>query len=89
VHVASSPLNNQQPNALQQLKFGALQNAKVTYNGQQVNSNQTVTLPANATAADFTVERVTAGQPTTVPVTVVDGCGDWKTFVGGGASAGF
>jgi hypothetical protein len=89
VHVASSPFNNQQPNALQQLKFGAFQNAKVTFNGQQVSSNQSVSVPANATAADFIVERVTAGQPTTVPLTVVDGCGDWKTFVGGGVGAGF
>jgi hypothetical protein len=23
----------------------------------------------------------------TVPITVTDGCGDWKTFVGGGANA--
>jgi hypothetical protein len=48
-----------------------------------------VTLPGNVTVADFTVERVTPGQPTTVPLTVVDGCGEWKTFVGGGSGAGF
>jgi hypothetical protein len=37
----------------------------------------------------FTVRRTVAGQPTTVPLTVVDGCGEWKTFVGGGANANF
>ena len=29
------------------------------------------------------------GQPAMVPFTVVDGCGEWKTFVGGGTAAGF
>jgi hypothetical protein len=37
----------------------------------------------------LTVSRVTAGQATTIPLIVVDGCGEWPTFVGGGASAGF
>ena len=44
---------------------------------------------ANTVAADFTVERVTPGQATMVPFTVVDGCGEWQTFVGGGTAAGF
>jgi hypothetical protein len=37
----------------------------------------------------FTVRRTTAGQATTVPLTVVDDCGEWKTFVGGGSGARF
>jgi hypothetical protein len=89
VHVQTTPLNNNQANPLQQLQFGAFQNAKVMLNGQPISGGQTVGMPANATSADFTVERVTAGQPTTVPFTVVDGCGQWKTFVGGGSAAGF
>jgi len=35
----------------------------------------------------FTVHRATAGQATTVPFTVVDDCGDWPSFVGGGPTA--
>jgi hypothetical protein len=73
-------------------KFGTFQNATVTVigqGGQTIASGQTYTAPANLTAVDFTVERVTPGQPTTVPFTVVDGCGEWKTFVGGGTAAGF
>jgi hypothetical protein len=47
----------------------------------------TVSLPPGTTQLTFTVGRATAGQPTTVNFTVVDGCGDWPTFVGGGSAA--
>ena len=46
-----------------------------------------MTLPPGTTQVSFTVRRVTAGQGTTVPLTVVDGCGEWSTIVGGGPSA--
>ena len=71
------------------LGYSTLQNATVTLNGQPISSGQTVTLPTNTLALDFTVKRVTLGQSTTVPFTIVDGCGEWQTFVGGGPSAGF
>lgn len=88
-HLQAGALNTQQPNALKALQFGALQNAKVTFNGQAVASGQAVTLPASSNTADFTVERATPGQPTTVPLTVIDSCGEWKTLVGGGTGTGF
>jgi hypothetical protein len=89
VHVESTPLNTSASNPLQQIRFGTLQNATVTLNGQAISSDQTITLPPNTFGADLAVRRATAGQTTTVPFTVVDGCGEWKTFVGGGAAAGF
>ena len=89
VRVEPTPLNTQQPNPLKQVRFGTFQNAKVTLNDQPIASGQAVTPPANASALDFTVERVTPGQATTVPFTVVDGCGEWPTLVGGGTNAGF
>ena len=89
VHVEATPTNTQTNNLMTQIIFGAFQNAKVTFNGQTIAAGQTVNLPANTVAADFTVERVAAGQATTVPFTVIDGCGSWQTFVGGGANAGF
>jgi hypothetical protein len=89
VHIEATQLNTGQNNRVSELRFGQLANARVTLNGQTVSDNQTVTLPANMFGADFTVERVTPGQATTVPFTVVDGCGEWKTFVGGGAGASF
>jgi hypothetical protein len=89
VHVEATPLNTQQNNPLQQIKFGVFQNAKVTLNGQLIASGHVYMVPANTVAVDFTVERLTPGQPTTVHLTIVDGCGEWPTFVGGGTGAGF
>jgi YVTN family beta-propeller protein len=89
VHVEATPLNTQQPNVLRTLHFGTLQNAKVTLDGQAVASDQSFTVPGSSSAVDFTVERVAPGQATTVPFTVLDGCGEWKTLVGGGTGAGF
>jgi hypothetical protein len=89
VHVESTPLNTLAANPITQIRFGQFRNAQVTLNGQSIQSGQTVTLPANTSTFDFTVARVTPGQATTVPFTVVDGCGDFPTFVGGGTAAGF
>jgi hypothetical protein len=89
VHVEPSPVTLQQNNRLIELRFGQFDNGKVTYNGQPLTSGQTITLPPNSVAADFSVARVTPGQPTTIHMTVVDSCGAWPTFVGGGTAAGF
>jgi YVTN family beta-propeller protein/VCBS repeat-containing protein len=89
VHVEAVVVSGQPADPLRALRFGTLQNAKVTLNGQQIASGQTFTVPAEGSAVDFTVERATPGQATTVPFTVVDGCGEWQTFVGGGTAAGF
>ncbi len=89
VHVESTPLNTPAVNPLTQIRFGTFLNATVTLNGQPILSGQTFTVPANATTVDFSVTRATPGQATMVPFTVVDGCGEWPTFVGGGTGAGF
>jgi hypothetical protein len=89
VTVAASPLNTQETNLVREIRFGAFQNAGVTFNGQAITGGQAVSVPANTTTFDFTVARATPGQITTVPFTVVDGCGEWSTFVGGGTDASF
>jgi hypothetical protein len=89
VRVQATPLGTGASNARQKLTFTRLDNARVTVSGQNITAGQTHTPPANTVIVDFTVARVTAGQPTTVHITVVDGCGEWRTFVGGGAGAGF
>jgi hypothetical protein len=88
VHLQASALNGGGANALSSVRFGAFQNATVTVNGQAVASGQTITLPANAQTFDFAVAKVTAGQALNVPFTVVDGCGDFPSFVASG-TAGF
>jgi hypothetical protein len=89
VHIESTPLNAPANNLLRQVRFGAFQNATVNLNSQAVASGQTVVLAAGTVSVDFTVRRTEAGQPATVQLSVVDGCGEWKTFVGGGVAAGF
>jgi len=76
-------------NTIAQVQFGAAQNATVTVNGQaQPGGNFTATVPAGTQQVTFTVTRPAGGtQPTTVPFSVVDDCGAWQTFVGGGPSA--
>src|SRR5207247_2511538 len=81
VHIQATPMNTSAANALQRIQFGAFQNATVTLNGQAVISGQTVTVPGGVSSADLVVQRAVAGQPTTVPFTLTDGCGDWSTFV--------
>ncbi|HYU03223.1 MAG TPA: hypothetical protein VEL02_05190 [Jatrophihabitantaceae bacterium] len=49
--------------------------------------NLTVPLPAGTQQASLTVRRATTGQATTLPLVVVDDCGPWPTFVGGGIGA--
>lgn len=89
VTVEPTAFNTQANNPLREIRFGTLQNATVTVNGQSVTSGQTVSLASSPISAELQVRRVSTGQATTVPFTVVDGCGEWSTFVGGGAGAGF
>lgn len=75
-------------NRLHALKFGAATNGVIDIQSQVgVPGNFTVNLPPATAQASFTVRRVTPGVATTVQVVVVDDCGDWPTFVGGGPSA--
>lgn len=47
----------------------------------------TYTFPPSTMSVNFSVTRVTPGQPVTLPMVVSDGCGAFNTFVGGGAGA--
>ena len=75
-------------NTIQKLQFGPAQNAIVEIGGQtRPGGSFTYALPAGTQQTTFTVRRQTPGQTSTVPFTVVDDCGGWQTFVGGGPSA--
>ncbi|MCC6179772.1 MAG: YncE family protein [Chloroflexi bacterium] len=89
VTIVASALNPPNNNRLRELHFGQLQNARVTFNGQTVTSGQGITLTNQPTTLTFTVQRATPGQPTLAPFTVVDDCGSWPSFAGGGVDAGF
>jgi hypothetical protein len=96
VTIRATALEGLTNNRLHEIRFGDpgngvgnLQNARVTLTGQPHTSSFTYAVPPGTVEVTFTVERVTAGQPTTVFLAVVDGCGTWKTFVGGGTGAAF
>lgn len=73
-------------NVLHLIRFSPTSNATLTLPGGPTDSvgNVTITLPPNATSYVFTVRRVAEGA-FRAPFTAVDSCGDWPTFVGGGA----
>jgi hypothetical protein len=89
VTVSTTALNSHDQNTLSELRFGQLRNARVTVDGQVMASGKTRVMDTDTSTVVFTVERAVPGQPVTVPFTVVDSCGEWPTFVGGGTASGF
>lgn len=85
--IAASGANN----PLSSLRIGStarpIVNATVDVQGGPtgVANGQTITLPTGTTQVVLTVNRQTPGAAL-VPLVVVDGCGDWPTFVGMGAN---
>ena len=77
-----------QSNRLLSLQFTQTSNALVDVGGQNGRTGAfSVSLPANTTSTTFYVRRAAAG-PTTAMLSVVDLCGSWQTFVGGGTGGG-
>jgi hypothetical protein len=76
-------------NALQTLQFGAPTNAVIEIGDGPPGGaagNFALSLPPGTQQVTFVVRRTAPG-PSTVPLVVVDGCGAWPTFVGGGPDA--
>jgi len=75
-------------NTLHALRFGAATNALIDIGATTGGSGDfTANLPSAPQQVTFTIRRAIAGQATTVPLVVVDDCGDWPTFVGAGQGA--
>jgi hypothetical protein len=74
---------------LQSLQFGNATNALVEIPGTTPGTagNFLFTPPADATQVTFFVRRVNSASASTVAFVVLDSCGAWPTFVGGGAGA--
>jgi hypothetical protein len=83
VTVSASGANNW----LTALRFTGTTNAYVDLPGQSGQSGSfTITLLSGSTSTQFWLRR-TSASAATARVTIVDRCGDWPTFVGGGPSA--
>ena len=89
VTVSATDVDGPSQNRLRELRFGQPLNGRIELAGQSQTAAHTYAVPTVTDRVTFAVRRVTPGQPTTVPLTVVDECGAWPTFVGGGANAGF
>jgi hypothetical protein len=75
-------------NWLRALRFGLADNGVVDSGSQSgLPGNATITLGPGVRQTTFFVRRVTGGLATTVHVVVVDECGEWPAFVGGGPTA--
>jgi hypothetical protein len=74
-------------NRLQEIRFGTSANAIVDVGTRAEAGGFNVTMPPSSASYTFTVKRAVPGTATTVPLVVVDSCGEWKTFVGGGPAA--
>ena len=74
---------------LSALRFGEARNALIYVPGQSpgATGNFDVPLPPAVSNYTFTVWREIAGRDVYVPFIVVDSCGDWPTFVGGGPTS--
>jgi len=74
-------------NVLHNVAFNRIVNGSVTI-GAQANQTSpfTVNLPPGSKSTRFTVQRNQGGQPVHVDFSATDRCGNWSTFVGGGAN---
>jgi hypothetical protein len=84
--VRAQTLPTTQTNEVRGLRLAKLANARLSLNGQPLQEGQATQLPAGTQEVVLVVERVAAGQPGTAQLVVSDNCGDWPTFVGGGAN---
>jgi hypothetical protein len=87
----AGPGSSAATNAIREIRIGQqVLNGVVDAEGRTgLGAGAVITFPSPVTSATLVVRRVRPGEATTVPLTIVDGCGEWKTFVGGGAAAGF
>jgi hypothetical protein len=88
IRVGTETLPGGGANNVSALRFGAATNALIDIGGVAGRTgNFSVTLAPLTTQTSFVVRQATRGRGTTVPLTVVDGCGEWPTLVGGGPEA--
>jgi hypothetical protein len=85
--ITAQTLSATPSNVLQRIAVTRIDNVTVTLNGGPVASGDTVILPAGTSQATLLVQRQDPGAYSTVAFTVVDTCGSWPSFVGGGPGA--
>jgi hypothetical protein len=73
-------------NLLQSIVFGTATNALIDVPGGPTGATGNFTVSPGTPQFSFDVRRAQAGASSIVHFVVVDACGDWPTFVGGGSN---
>jgi hypothetical protein len=85
---ASTSTNSSIPqNNIRAIRIGTITNATVYVDGRIGLTGDIVPFEAHPSQVTFTVRRIEDVKPSLVSFVVVDACGDWPTFVGGGSGA--
>jgi hypothetical protein len=89
VTVAANDLPPVSGNTVQVVAFDRLDNGAVTIPNGPAGASQpfSYTLPSPTTTFTFTVNRDASNAYTTVRLRIIDACGAWPTFVGGGSTS--
>jgi hypothetical protein len=78
-------------NSLGSIRLTRVDNAAIKLNGSPLTVGSTVMLPANTAQIVLVISRRApaqeSNQANTVAFTVMDVCGEWRSFVGGGSGA--
>jgi PKD repeat protein len=89
--IAAQTSSSMTTNSLISVRFTRIDNAAARLDGVPVSAGQTVALPGGTQHATLSVTRQAPGQnpglTTTVEFEVIDVCGAWLSFVGGGPGA--
>lgn len=80
---------NGENNAIREVRFGVANNLEIDIPGRASAAGGSFTHapPVASQHLTFVIRRQQAGGAATAPLIVVDGCGEWRTFVGGGSAA--
>jgi len=87
VTVATQTTVGTNANALSAIRVTATTNGELLLNGAPLPVGQTISLSGAPQTLQLRLRRVTIGQRSIAQFVVTDVCGDWPTFVGGGADA--
>jgi hypothetical protein len=85
VTITAATASGGQVAILREIRIGPLQNAAVDIGPYVARTSPLAyTVPGGSAQLTLRVTRVVASQPSQIVLVLVDDCGEWRTFVGGG-----
>jgi hypothetical protein len=74
-------------NVIREVHVGEARNATIDVGGLAGPADFSVTLSGTSASVVTVITRARAGETVHVPLVILDLCGDWRTFVGGGPTS--